>query len=218
MPLETRPLGESFACEVLGLRLWEPFDDRTIAELRALWAEHPVLVFRRQALSEDELANFSARFGPLERTDWASPVRPEVTLISNLKDGQARPIGGLGDGELQWHSDQSYMLQPATGAMLYALELPAEGGTTSWVDLAPGLAHRVEAWNAGLSPDFKRFTAAIAHMAPLPEPPAALGLPRRVVLGEALEIGITPNKAVRHKAGSAPLWQASSDRRGIAAI
>ena len=81
----------------------------------------------------------SARdFGPLERTvrtDWASPARPEVTLISNLKDGQARPIGGLGDGELQWHSDQSYMLQPATGAMLYALELPPEGGTTSWVDL-----------------------------------------------------------------------------------
>ncbi|MGA8757058.1 MAG: TauD/TfdA family dioxygenase [Stellaceae bacterium] len=138
MPLETRLLGDSFACEVLGLHLWEPLNELTIAELRAVWAEHPVLVFRRQALSEDELADFSACFGPLERTvrtDWASPVRPEVTLISNLKDGQARPIGGLGDGELQWHSDQSYMLQPATGAMLYALELPPDGGTTSWVDL-----------------------------------------------------------------------------------
>jgi alpha-ketoglutarate-dependent taurine dioxygenase len=97
-----------------------------------------VLVFRRQALSEDELADFSACFGPLERTvriDWASPVRPEVGLISNLKDAQGKPIGGLGDGELQWHSDQSYMLNPATGAMLYALELPPEGGATSWVDL-----------------------------------------------------------------------------------
>jgi alpha-ketoglutarate-dependent taurine dioxygenase len=95
-------------------------------------------VFRRQALSEGELADFSACFGPLERTvrtDWASPVRPEVGLISNLKDAQAKPIGGLGDGEIQWHSDQSYMLNPATGAMLYALELPPEGGATSWVDL-----------------------------------------------------------------------------------
>jgi taurine dioxygenase len=143
MPLETRPLGQSFACEVVGLRLWEPQDDPTIDELRALWAHHPVLVFRRQALSEDELADFSARFGPLEhtvRTDWASPARPEVTLISNLKDAQARPIGGLGDGELQWHSDQSYMLRPATGAMLYALELPPQGGTTFWVDLAAAYA------------------------------------------------------------------------------
>jgi taurine dioxygenase len=63
-------------------------------------------------------------------------VVPEVGLISNLRDGQARPIGGLGDGELQWHSDQSYMMNPATGAMLYAVELPPDGGTTSWVDLS----------------------------------------------------------------------------------
>jgi taurine dioxygenase len=141
--LDRRVLDNSFACEVVGLRLWERQDGQTIDELRALWAYHPVLVFRRQALSEDELADFSARFGPLERTvrtDWASPVRPEVTLISNLKDAQAKPIGGLGDGELQWHSDQSYMLNPATGAMLYALELPPEGGLTSWVDLAAAYA------------------------------------------------------------------------------
>jgi len=102
-----------------------------------------VLVFRRQALSENELADFSALFGPLERTvrtDWASPAQPEVTLISNLRDAQAQSIGGLGDGEIQWHSDQSYMLNPATGAMLYALELPPEGGTTSWVDLCAAYA------------------------------------------------------------------------------
>jgi taurine dioxygenase len=143
MLLESRVLGNRVACEVVGLRLWEPQDDQTIDRLRALWAQHPVLVFRRQALSEDELADFSARFGPLERTvrtDWASPARPEVSLISNLKDAQAKPIGGLGDGEIQWHSDQSYMLNPATGAMLYALELPPEGGATWWADLCAAYA------------------------------------------------------------------------------
>ncbi|MBV9376738.1 MAG: TauD/TfdA family dioxygenase [Alphaproteobacteria bacterium] len=139
MPLESRPLKDSFACEVLGLPLWEPLGEETVHQLRDLWARHPVLVFRRQALSEQELAQFSAHFGPLERvvrTEWASPAVPEIGLISNLKDGQARPIGGLGDGELQWHSDQSYMMNPATGAALYAVELPPEGGTTSWVDLS----------------------------------------------------------------------------------
>ena len=143
MPVENRPVKKGFAREVVGLRLWEPQDNQTIDELRALWAQHPVLVFRRQALSEHELADFSALFGPLERvvrTEWASPVRLEVGLISNLKDAQAKPIGGLGDGEIQWHSDQSYMLNPATGAMLYALELPPEGGATSWVDLCAAYA------------------------------------------------------------------------------
>jgi len=143
MPLEIRPIGNSFAQEVLGLRLWERLDESTAEELRELWARHPVLLFRRQALSERELADFSALFGPLERvvrTEWASPVVREVGLISNLKDGQGNPIGGLGDGELQWHSDQSYMMNPATGAALYALELPAERGTTSWVNLAAAYA------------------------------------------------------------------------------
>ena len=143
MPLESRPVDDSFAREVFGLQLWEPLDERTIDQLRDLWAHHPVLVFRRQALSERELAQFSALFGPLERivrTEWASPVVPEVGVISNLKDAQARPIGGLGDGELQWHSDQSYMMNPATGATLYALELPPQGGRTSWVDLAAAYA------------------------------------------------------------------------------
>jgi taurine dioxygenase len=143
MPLETRPLAEGFACEVVGLRLWEPPAPETIAALRELWARQPVLVFRRQALSEDELAAFSAQFGPLERIvrrEWASPALPEVGLISNLKDAQGRAIGGLGDGELEWHSDQSYMLNPATGALLYALELPPAGGATSWVDLSGAYA------------------------------------------------------------------------------
>jgi alpha-ketoglutarate-dependent taurine dioxygenase len=143
MRLEIRPLVRDFVCEVVGGRLWEPLDDETVDQLRELWGRHPVIVFRRQALSERELAEFSALFGPLERvvrTEWASPTIPEIGLISNLKDGQAKPIGGLGDGELQWHSDQSYMMHPATGAALYAVELPPEGGTTSWVDLAAAYA------------------------------------------------------------------------------
>ena len=141
--LEIRQLHPTLAREVAGLRLWEPLEETTVAELRALYAQYGVLVFRRQALNEAELAAFCALFGPLERTvrsDWASPTVPEVTVLSNLKDGLGRPIGGLGDGELQWHSDQSYMQEPATGAALHALELPPEGGETFWVDLRAAYA------------------------------------------------------------------------------
>ncbi|HEV2186642.1 MAG TPA: TauD/TfdA family dioxygenase [Stellaceae bacterium] len=141
--LETRLLHPTLACEVIGLKLWEKLDEPTVAELRDLYARYGVLVFRRQALSEAELAAFCALLGPLERTvrsDWASPAVPEVAVLSNLQDGLGRPIGGLGDGELQWHSDQSYMLNPATGAALYALELPPEGGETFWVDLRAAYA------------------------------------------------------------------------------
>src|SRR5271168_3021301 len=141
--LETRQLHPTLAREVVGLNLWDRLDDATVAELRTLYARYGVLVFRRQALSETELAAFCAFLGPLERTvrsDWASAAVPEVTVLSNLQDGLGRPIGGLGDGELQWHSDQSYMIKPATGAALYALELPPAGGETFWVDLRAAYA------------------------------------------------------------------------------
>jgi len=136
--LETRPLGSSFAREVAGLRLWEPQADAVIEALRAAWLEAGVLVFRRQSLSEAELLAFSARFGTPERvvrSDWASPSCPEISVISNLKDADGRNIGGLGGGELAWHSDQSYMTVPATGALLHAVELPPEGGATCWANL-----------------------------------------------------------------------------------
>src|SRR5260221_3951178 len=103
--LKTRPLHKSLACEVEGPRLWEPLDPDTVAALRELWSRWGVLVFRRQALSELELAQFCALLGPLERTvrtDWASPSVPEVTVLSNLKDGLGHPIGGARHGELGW--------------------------------------------------------------------------------------------------------------------
>ncbi len=88
--LDTRQLHPTLAREITGLRLWEKLDEATVAELRTLYAQHGVLVFRRQALSEAELASFCALFGELERTvrsDWASLATPEVTIISNLRDG-----------------------------------------------------------------------------------------------------------------------------------
>lgn len=144
----SRPAGGSFAREVQGLDLWRPLDEPTRAELRALWAGSGVLLFRRQSLSEDELVAFSAVFGKPEiivRTDWQSASRPEVIHISNMRNQQGDAIGGLGAGELDWHSDQSYVADPATGAALYMVEMPREGGRTYWANLQLAYATLPEA-------------------------------------------------------------------------
>src|SRR5260370_28454142 len=128
------------ACEVGGLPLWEKLEPATVAGLRELWSRWGVLVFRRQALDEAELAAFCALFGPLERivrTDWASPVVPEIGVISNLKDGQGRAIGGVGDGGMHGHSDPSHIMQPPTGARPFGLELPPRGRAKPRAALRP---------------------------------------------------------------------------------
>jgi taurine dioxygenase len=143
MAIQTRKMEDGFALEVVGVRLWETQSPETIREIRELWADRGVLVFRRQALAEAELAGFSGRFGELERvvrTDWASKDVPEVGIISNLQTSSGEAAGGLGDGEVKWHSDQSYVESPATGCALYAAELPSEGGDTLWANLADAYA------------------------------------------------------------------------------
>ena len=114
------PIG-AFAKEVVGLSLWETQDELTIARLADIWSRHGVLVFRRQVLSETELVDFSRSFGDpdvIVREDWSSSHTPEVIQISNMKNHHGQSIGGLGAGELDWHTDQSYMIAPATGSIL----------------------------------------------------------------------------------------------------
>lgn len=152
------------------------------------WSESGVLIFRRQALDEDEIAAFSARFGELEvivRDDWQSSARPEIIHISNLKDASGRSIGGLGAGEIGWHSDQSYMRRPATGSLLYMAEGSTNTGRTQWAHLARAYASLPETTKeliedkhgvfdylkrqstyddeAPMSPDLRRRTPIVTH-------------------------------------------------------
>ena len=84
-------------------------------------------------------------------------VHPKVMVISNL--GQAGlPVAendGLGSGEVVWHSDNSYKAVPPSGSMLYAIEVPPQGGDTSFSNqyrayekLPESLRVQCQAWNA----------------------------------------------------------------------
>src|SRR5262245_33372205 len=86
------------------------------------------------------LIAFSRRFGDL---DWA-PIQengrrfveglPEIYIVSNVKvDGEA--LGSLGDGEAVWHTDMSYLDVPPKASMLYSLEVPPQGGNTSFCSM-----------------------------------------------------------------------------------
>ncbi|MEC7202198.1 MAG: TauD/TfdA family dioxygenase, partial [Pseudomonadota bacterium] len=57
-------------------------------------------------------------------------TRPEITVISNLDENgvPVRENAGLGSGEVVWHSDNSYIETPPAGSMLYAIEIPEDGG------------------------------------------------------------------------------------------
>lgn len=119
--MEIRSIDNSFARDVMGAQLWNGLSDAELEQVRAAWSDCGVLVFRRQSLSEQEIAELSAIFGTpqmVHRTDRVSPERPEVILVSNLKDQNNQQIGMPGSNDVEWHTDQSYVANPSTGAML----------------------------------------------------------------------------------------------------
>jgi taurine dioxygenase len=126
------PLTPSIGAEIKGVDLSTPMSDETLAFIRRTWEENSVVLLRNQSLSEDDQVRFAERFGPLAtmaNPELVTTSNPAIMLISNIqKDGKL--IGNLPDGELQFHTDQSYVEKPATGSMLYALEIPSVGGNT----------------------------------------------------------------------------------------
>jgi len=153
--LRVRPTGAALGAEVQGIDL-RALDADGFAAIHQAWLDHQVLLFRDQVLSDDDLVAFSRRFGDLDEAPVQETGRrfveghPEIYVVSNvLQDGVA--IGSLGAGEAVWHTDMSYLPSPPKASVLYALEVPASGGDTSfcsmyaaWDTLPDALRRRVD--------------------------------------------------------------------------
>src|SRR5499427_10466368 len=117
-----------------------------IEAVKRAWYKHDVLVFRNQKLLDDDLLAFSRHFGTLDPPPnqgagrKSPPGYPDIYVVSNVLDEQGEPIGALGDGEALWHTDMSYARQPPDASILYALEIPAEGGDTCFASMKAALA------------------------------------------------------------------------------
>jgi len=120
-------------------------DPAAIDELKTLWSEAPVMVFRRQSIEESEQLALSNAFGSCEeiaRKDIVSPYHNEIIYFSTLRYADGSFLGGFAGGEdVDWHSDQSFQASPITGAMLYGVEVPKAGGDIYW-------SNQYAAWDA----------------------------------------------------------------------
>lgn len=156
MTLELKPCAGALGAEIGGIDLSSPLDAAAVAALQRIWADHQVLVFRGQTLSDADLIRFSGHFGECDRAPTGDAVLdrdipPEITVVSNVTEN-GRPIGFLGTGELTWHTDMSYNPEPSIASGLYALEVTkGAGGETSFLDmyaafesLPPALLARIE--------------------------------------------------------------------------
>ena len=136
--LRTTPLHSDFAVEVHAQVMDIVNDPSAIEALKTLWQKSPVMVFRRQSLEESEMVRFTEHFGRCETTgrkDIQSPYHEQIIYFSTLKYADGRFVGGFAGGDdVDWHSDQTYQVRPATGALLYGTEVPRDGGDIYWAN------------------------------------------------------------------------------------
>jgi taurine dioxygenase len=140
LDITVTPLSPACGAEISGVDLTRRLSEATVQAIKQAWNKYLVLVFRGQAITQEQQLRFASYFGELgSRKKAPEPLRAraegiqqdheKVLLVTNIKvDGQA--IGAFGDGEFWFHIDSGYAARPYNYTFLYALELPSSGGNT----------------------------------------------------------------------------------------
>jgi len=142
MSLQVSPL-DNVGVEVFGFDINESMSEAVQAELKALWYEHAILLFRNQDIDAAKQIEFSRIFGPLEMHPLevrTSGEHPELFVLENGGDADrfqtAFYHGEEIVGRLDWHMDLHYTGRPNHGALLRAVTVAETDGLTGFGDLA----------------------------------------------------------------------------------
>ncbi len=136
--LSVDPL-EPFGVRVGGLREGDLADEVVLAQLRALWRENGLVVFRNCDATPAMQVGISGLFGELLRHPipevWVDGHPELVAFRTGPDDEYVYDVGGVERaGWIPWHSDQSFMPTKNRGGMLRLVVPPAEGGETAFMD------------------------------------------------------------------------------------
>jgi alpha-ketoglutarate-dependent taurine dioxygenase len=132
------PFPGIMGAEIQNVDLADPLSDGTFAQIARAFVDHKLLVFRNQALSPDQIQAFAERFGPIEVHTVRRPdggVLEGVHAVTNL-DATGKPAQKPHiNANYYWHSDKAHYPAPALLSMLFAVELPPNGGETEFANM-----------------------------------------------------------------------------------
>ncbi|MGH6878730.1 MAG: TauD/TfdA dioxygenase family protein [Rhizomicrobium sp.] len=127
------PLTPVIGAEIGGVDLSESLSAEQLADIRAAFVAHHVLIFRDQRLTPEHHKRFARHFGPLHihpyhatntAPDHAKPGAAADPEILDVKaDRNSRNVAGE-----EWHTDVTCDAEPPMGSMLYLTEMPEGGG------------------------------------------------------------------------------------------
>lgn len=130
MPLTLTPTGSICGAVVSGIDLREDLSADLIAELRAHWVEHKLLIFPDQDLSNEDLERLTVDFGGFGEDPFFGHIDGHEHIAAIQRNADERtPIFA----EI-FHTDWSFLEVPPAGTMLYGITIPPMGGNTRFAD------------------------------------------------------------------------------------
>ncbi len=132
------PLSENIGAEVTGVDFSQPLPAADLADIEQALLDHLVVVVRDQSLDPKQLLAATRLFGEtMEQhlTDTLMDGHPEIAVLDSSKmpsDKQGRVIPF---GARTWHTDHTNHEHPPKYTALYAINLPASGGDTSFANM-----------------------------------------------------------------------------------
>lgn len=139
--LEIRPSASNFGADIAGIDFSNP-DAIDIPAIRQAWLAHGVVRFRECNIDDATHVAFARRFGELDYNPGTRLTGrvyienfPELVRVSNIIEN-GKPIGELGAGEADWHTDMCFVETPPSASLLRSIEIPSNGGNTSFLDMA----------------------------------------------------------------------------------
>ncbi len=150
--IELRALSDGFGAETHQIDLSQNLSQQQFDELTRAFFASQVLVLRGQRLSAAQFHAFARRLGPPEPhviDQFHHPQIADILILSNvLRDGKPT---GLADAGTYFHSDYSYLAEPARATTLYSIQVPSRGGDTlfanqyaAYDDLADAMKRRLD--------------------------------------------------------------------------
>ena len=137
MTATIEPFENGFGAEIAGIDLSRPVSDEDRDTVYAAFLEHHLIVIRGQSLSAGQVVTAARIFGdelePHLFKHFHHPDTPLIMVLSNrVENGKPK---GMADAGSFWHTDVSYKPNPAKATMLYAVEVPDDGGDTLFCNL-----------------------------------------------------------------------------------
>ena len=125
-----RPAGAKVGAFIDNIDLSRPPAAADHATIRQALADHGVIFFRDQHLTEQQHIAFAEKFAPININRFFKSVdgHPQIAEVRKEPDQKINIGGG-------WHTDHSYDTIPALGSVLYAREVPAIGGDTIFASM-----------------------------------------------------------------------------------